>query len=578
MRFSTTAIYTIALALAVQAASLNYKPYEGTLSDDSFFEQFDLDNNWKSKWIPSAAMKDNKLSYVGEWNVEEAIILPGIKNDKGLVAKSEASLHAISLKLPQIFNNLNNSLVLQYEVKFQTSLNCGGAYIKLLSAEGLDSEIKNNIEFSDKTPYIIMFGPDKCGNDNKVHFIIKSLNEKTGDYEEFQLKKPPMAKIVQTTSLYTLIIEPNQDFQIRINGDIVRSGNLLNNEDFDLLPPKEIIDINDTKPDDWIEEKTIIDINDVKPDDWDENAPYLIDDPTSIKPENWDENEPEQIPDPNDLKPEDWDDEEDGIWIQKLIDNPKCLDHGCGKWIKPKIKNPQYKGKWSPRLIPNPEYKGEWKPKLIPNPDYYEKSKKPSDLSPIGGLGFEIWTMDKNIMFDNIYLGHHIKEAEDIGNSTFIPKLKAEHALIIQSDPNVENPVRSDDKYLETPIISDMYEYALDILTVFFNDLRAYLADVIQKPFETLGQRPGEAFFFSSVIVGTFAVIVGFWTMIINICSTMINSYFETDKSAYIGPSKEVLEKTAKIDALKKNGKLETIEETKGSTESKANITEAKKR
>jgi hypothetical protein len=29
--------------------------------------------------------------------------------------------------------------------------------------------------FHDKTPYTIMFGPDKCGSDAKLHFIFRYM-------------------------------------------------------------------------------------------------------------------------------------------------------------------------------------------------------------------------------------------------------------------------------------------------------------------------------------------------------------------------------------------------------------------
>lgn len=45
-------------------------------------------------------------------------------------------------------------------------------------------------EFVDKTPYTIMFGPDKCGEDYKLHFIFRHKNPKTGEYEEKHAKKP----------------------------------------------------------------------------------------------------------------------------------------------------------------------------------------------------------------------------------------------------------------------------------------------------------------------------------------------------------------------------------------------------
>lgn len=35
-----------------------------------------------------------------------------------------------------------------------------------------------------------MFGPDKCGEDYKLHFIFRHKNPKTGQYEEKHAKRP----------------------------------------------------------------------------------------------------------------------------------------------------------------------------------------------------------------------------------------------------------------------------------------------------------------------------------------------------------------------------------------------------
>lgn len=43
-------------------------------------------------------------------------------------------------------------------------LECGGAYMKLLQ----DNKALHAEEFSNTSPYVIMFGPDKCGATNKV--------------------------------------------------------------------------------------------------------------------------------------------------------------------------------------------------------------------------------------------------------------------------------------------------------------------------------------------------------------------------------------------------------------------------
>jgi calnexin len=283
-------------------------------------------------------------------------------------------------------------------------------------------------EFSNASPYIIMFGPDKCGATNKVHFIFRHKNPKTGEYEEKHLKNPPMARIVKTTSVYTLIVKPDNSFEIKIDGESLRNGTLL--EDFtpSVNPEKEIDDPKDKKPDDWIDEARIPDPEAKKPEDWDEEAPFEIVDEDATQPEDWLKDEPTTISDPEAEKPEDWDDEEDGDWIAPTVSNPKCDQvSGCGKWEPPMKKNPDYKGKWSAPFIDNPAYKGVWAPRKVKNPDYFE-DKTPAKFEPMGAIGFEIWTMQNDILFDNIYIGHSIEDAEKLKSETFDLKITAEKA------------------------------------------------------------------------------------------------------------------------------------------------------
>lgn len=147
-----------------------------------FVEQFTP--GWESRWAPSRSSKlqrgEEEFKYEGEWKVEEPLVFPGIKGDEGLVLKSKAKQHAISAKFDQpITFDGTKPFVLQYEVKMQNGLSCGGAYLKLLSAgdDAIHAE-----EFSDKTPYTIMFGPDRCGATNKVHFIFRHKNPLTGEF------------------------------------------------------------------------------------------------------------------------------------------------------------------------------------------------------------------------------------------------------------------------------------------------------------------------------------------------------------------------------------------------------------
>ena len=163
-----------------------------------------------------------------------------MENDKGLVMKSPAAHHAISALFDSPIDNDGKTLVIQYEVKLQNRLECAGAYLKLLteSKSGIQAE-----EFSDKTPYTIMFGPDKCGAKNKVHFIFRHKNPSSGEYEEKHLTAPPLALADdKLTTLYTLIVRPDQTFSILINNESIKEGSLLKDFEPVVNPPEEIED------------------------------------------------------------------------------------------------------------------------------------------------------------------------------------------------------------------------------------------------------------------------------------------------------------------------------------------------
>jgi calnexin len=113
--------------------------------------------------VISSAVKGESDVYTGLWELEAALE-NALTGDKGLVAKSAAQHSAISAKLQEPLDPKGKPLVIQYDVKLQKGLECGGAYMKLLR---YDPGFKSNL-FDNQTPYTIMFGPDKCGDTNKV--------------------------------------------------------------------------------------------------------------------------------------------------------------------------------------------------------------------------------------------------------------------------------------------------------------------------------------------------------------------------------------------------------------------------
>lgn len=376
-----------------------------------FFESFD--EPWEGRWIPS-----DKEDYKGKWKHGKN----DAYDDYGLLVSEKARKYGIVVEIPKVHFN-NDPVVLQYDLKTQNGLECGGAYLKFLMPRKAGWDPKH---FDNKSPYSIMFGPDKCGATNKVHFIFHHKHPKTDKYVEHHLKYPPVPIADKVTHIYTAIIYPNSTVRILIDGEEKKAAHFLS-DDFDppVLPPKTIPDPDDKKPEDW-DEQAKIPVPEAKmPDDWDDDAPMEIEDLEAEKADGWLDDEPVEIDDPEAIKPNDWDDEEDGKWEAPKISNPKCeVAPGCGKWERPLKRNPNYKGKWYPPMIENPNYKGIWKPRQIPNPDYFELDCP--NLEAIDAIGIEIWTMQDGMLFDNILIADDVSDAKEYRDKYWKPKFEVE--------------------------------------------------------------------------------------------------------------------------------------------------------
>ncbi|EEF51668.1 calnexin homolog [Ricinus communis] len=405
---------SLRLALVFLVAFVSFVQLRADSDDNKiFYESFE--DSFEGRWTLSA-----KDDYKGEWKHAKS---EG-HDEYGLLVSEKARKYAIVKELDEPATLKDGTIVLQFETRFQNGLECGGAYLKYLRPQEAGWTPK---DFDNDSPYSIMFGPDKCGATNKVHFILKHKNPKSGEYIEHHLKYPPSVPSDKLTHVYTAILKPDNELRILVDGEEKKKANFLSSDDFEppLVPAKTIPDPDDKKPEDWDERAKIPDPNAVKPDDWDEDAPMEIVDEDAEKPEGWLDDEPEEIDDPDAAKPEDWDDEEDGEWEAPKIDNPKCeTAPGCGEWKRPMKRNPAYKGKWHAPLIDNPNYKGIWKPQEIPNPNYFELEKP--DFEPIAAVGIEIWTMQDGILFGHILIADDEKVAESLRQTAWKPKFDAE--------------------------------------------------------------------------------------------------------------------------------------------------------
>lgn len=313
------------------------------------------------------------------------------KKEQGLKLTEDAKFYAVSKKLPAPVSNDGKPIVVSFSVKNEQKLECGGTYLKFFSE--LDQK-----DFNGDSAYWLMFGPDSCGSNNRVHII---LNHE-GTNHLWKSSTPP--KRDKATHVYTLEIAPNNTYQLYVDGAYVRAGSL--ETEWDMVAPKTIADPDEQKPADWVDDA-------------------MMDDPEDSKPEDWDA-EPATIADPDAVKPEDWDDEEDGAWEA------------------PQIPNPSYRGAWKPRRIKNPAYKGVWAAQQIANPAYKEDPNLYKVPAPLQYVGIDVWQVQGGSIFDNIIIGDDLQEVLKIVQATYGAMAAEEKKLVDAAEAKEQAKAKAD--------------------------------------------------------------------------------------------------------------------------------------
>merc|ERR1739848_289127 len=213
-------------------------------------------------------------------------------------------------------------------------------------------KMEDPTKFGDPTVYNIMFGPDKCGYNKRTHLIFNYKGKNVLKKSDLSYKQDGDG----TSHLYTLIVKPDNTVRVEVDQEKLYEGSI--KEDWEVLKPKEINDPDDKKPSDWVDTSMMDDPDDKKPDDWTDEK---------------------RIVDEEAKKPDDWDDEEEGDWKAK------------------RISNPEYKGVWEAKKIDNPEY--------VDDDEVYK-------YADFGFIGFDLWQMKAETIFDNIIITDDKAEAD----------------------------------------------------------------------------------------------------------------------------------------------------------------------
>jgi len=269
---------------------------------------------------------------------------------------SEKAQHYVMFAPMQTVEQTDH-LAVQYSIRLKdTTHACGGAYLKLTQTDAIES-------ITSTTPYHFMFGPDfQCNGRSKVHAI---FNKKPDTH----WNKAPSAQLLTDGNphAFTFLLFSNNTYAYKVDGEMQHSGSL--ETDWPLLEPASIPDPAVRKPLDW--------------------PLRTVPDPDNPQPEGWDAM-PEHVDDPDATMPYDWDIEDDG------------------EWEAPSILNPERS--WTPSTVPNPEY-SEWKHPLIDNPAYLHEPNLYQQLLGANAIGFEIWSLDNGVVFDDILVTNDVEKA-----------------------------------------------------------------------------------------------------------------------------------------------------------------------
>ncbi|KAM6167195.1 calreticulin-3 isoform 2-T2 [Erethizon dorsatum] len=263
-----------------------------------FQEEFLDGERWRNRWVPST--NDSRL---GHFRLSSGKFYGHKEKDKGLQTTQDSRFYAISVRFPP-FSNKGRTLVLQYTVKHEQKMDCGGGYVKVFPAD-LDQRT-----LSAQSPYYIMFGPDICGFDlKKVHVILQFKNEYHAN------KKSIKCKVDGFTHLYTLILRPDLTYEVKIDGQSIESGSTDSDWHLASLRKSEQAVAPGLDPgraetaQDW--EKHFLDAGTSKPSDWNSELDGDWPGPMMQKP-----------PYQDGLKPEGIDKD---IWLHEKMTSTSCL-------------------------------------------------------------------------------------------------------------------------------------------------------------------------------------------------------------------------------------------------------------
>ena len=133
--------------------------------------------------------------------------------DTGIITDKNNRQYAISSKFEE-FSPKDKPLVVQYTLRHHQDPECGGSYIKLMPS-GFDQT-----NFDSTTPFVLMFGPDVCEGNQKLHILLPYKGQHHSLSQQFSFPNDTL------THQLTLVIHPDFNIEYMLDNEPVFTGNL----------------------------------------------------------------------------------------------------------------------------------------------------------------------------------------------------------------------------------------------------------------------------------------------------------------------------------------------------------------
>lgn len=163
--------------------------------------------------------------------------------------------------------------------------------------------------------------------------------------------------------------------------------------------------------------------------------------------------------------------------------------------------------------------------------------------------------MDKDILFDNIYLGHSINEAETIGNATFVKKvdvekskLEEDHKKKLEDEP--AKPIADEEEQDFVLAVQGKIDELAAFARKFLSNANQYLLDLGENPAKVLEERPIEGAIYAGVFGLIFTVFFGLFAVVL----LKLTSEMDDSVDAKSGPAT-----LKKQDEVKPEAKIQEI-------------------